>query len=82
MKRATSPTALQHRRRGLNRFQPTTAPLLHAIISQREPPAARAQWILGNWESMLEKFLKVFPHEYKRILNIPKVAQDMVPAAV
>jgi glutamate synthase domain-containing protein 3 len=30
----------------------------------------RAKWILENWDTMLEKFIKVFPHEYKRILNI------------
>jgi glutamate synthase (NADPH) large chain len=29
----------------------------------------RARWILENWEQMLPKFIKVFPHEYKRVLN-------------
>jgi glutamate synthase domain-containing protein 2/glutamate synthase domain-containing protein 1/glutamate synthase domain-containing protein 3 len=29
----------------------------------------RAKWILENWEQMLPKFLKVFPHEYKRVLT-------------
>ncbi len=32
----------------------------------------RARWILENWDSMLPKFVKVFPHEYKRVLGIPK----------
>jgi len=28
----------------------------------------RGKWILENWEQMLPKFIKVFPHEYKRVL--------------
>jgi glutamate synthase domain-containing protein 2/glutamate synthase domain-containing protein 1/glutamate synthase domain-containing protein 3 len=32
----------------------------------------RAKWILENWDAMLPKFLKVFPHEYKRVLGIPR----------
>jgi glutamate synthase domain-containing protein 2/glutamate synthase domain-containing protein 1/glutamate synthase domain-containing protein 3 len=30
----------------------------------------RAKWILENWSSMLPKFIKVFPHEYKRVLKL------------
>ena len=32
----------------------------------------RANWVLENWESMREKFIKVFPHEYKRVLGIER----------
>jgi glutamate synthase domain-containing protein 2/glutamate synthase domain-containing protein 3 len=32
----------------------------------------RAKWILENWSGMLPKFVKVFPHEYKRVLGIPR----------
>jgi glutamate synthase domain-containing protein 3 len=32
----------------------------------------RAAWVLSNWESVLPRFIKVFPHEYKRVLNIPR----------
>ena len=28
----------------------------------------RAKWILENWDAMLPKFVKVFPHEFKRVL--------------
>jgi glutamate synthase (NADPH/NADH) large chain len=38
----------------------------------------RAKWILDNWETMLPKFLKVFPHEYKRVLGIPRVSAALV----
>ena len=37
----------------------------------------RAEWILNNWLSMLPKFVKVFPHEYKRVMNIPRLAEPM-----
>jgi glutamate synthase domain-containing protein 3 len=45
----------------------------------------RAKWILDNWENMLPKFIKVFPHEYKRVLGIPRAlsapASAHTPAA-
>jgi glutamate synthase domain-containing protein 2/glutamate synthase domain-containing protein 1/glutamate synthase domain-containing protein 3 len=28
----------------------------------------RAKWILENWADMLPKFVKVFPHEFKRVM--------------
>jgi glutamate synthase (NADPH/NADH) large chain len=34
----------------------------------------RGQWILENWLQMLPKFVKVFPHEYKRVLGVPRLA--------
>jgi glutamate synthase (NADPH/NADH) large chain len=37
----------------------------------------RAKWILESWEQMLPKFIKIFPHEYRRVL----VARALVPAA-
>jgi glutamate synthase domain-containing protein 3 len=33
----------------------------------------RGQWILENWDWLLPKFVKVFPHEYKRVLGIPRL---------
>ena len=29
----------------------------------------RAKWILENWAAMLPKFVKVFPHEFKRVMK-------------
>ena len=37
----------------------------------------RGQWILENWLSMAPKFVKVFPHEYKRVLGIKRVPQPV-----
>ena len=36
----------------------------------------RGQWILENWAEMLPKFVKVFPHEFKRVLGVPRAAEQ------
>ena len=40
----------------------------------------RGKWILENWLEMLPKFVKVFPHEYKRVLGIEASRLSTVPA--
>ena len=49
--------------------------LLYQLISRHGEltGSPQAKWILGNWESTLPKFIKVFPHELKRVLGIPRV---------
>jgi glutamate synthase (NADPH) large chain len=37
----------------------------------------RGTWILEKWDEMLPKFVKVFPHEYKRVLGVART-QDAV----
>jgi glutamate synthase domain-containing protein 3 len=32
----------------------------------------RADWVLDNFDKMLPKFVKVFPHEFKRVLGVSK----------
>ncbi len=32
----------------------------------------RAKWLLVNWAEAQARFIKVFPHEYKRVLGIPR----------
>ncbi len=32
----------------------------------------RAAWILEHWDDAQPKFIKVFPHEYKRVLGIAR----------
>jgi glutamate synthase domain-containing protein 2/glutamate synthase domain-containing protein 1/glutamate synthase domain-containing protein 3 len=34
--------------------------------------SARGKWILERFGDVLPKFIKVFPHEYKRVLGIPR----------
>jgi len=38
----------------------------------------RAAWILEHWSDAQPRFIKVFPHEYKRVLGIPRVEEFYV----
>jgi glutamate synthase domain-containing protein 3 len=35
----------------------------------------RAKWILENWAELLPRFIKVFPHEFKRVLGMSRRRQ-------
>src|SRR3981081_3275917 len=39
----------------------------------------RARWILENWTDMLSRFVKVFPHEFKRVLGVSRSPQPYIP---
>jgi glutamate synthase domain-containing protein 3 len=56
--------------------------LLHRLISRHGEltDSPQAKWILQNWEATLPKFVKVFPHEYKRVLGIPRVPAGVLMA--
>jgi glutamate synthase domain-containing protein 3 len=49
--------------------------MLYAIINSHVEATAssRGKWVLENWENMLPKFVKVFPHEYKRVLGVGRL---------
>jgi len=38
----------------------------------------RAAWILEHWADAQPRFIKVFPHEYKRVLGVPRVEEFYV----
>jgi glutamate synthase domain-containing protein 3 len=56
--------------------------ILHHLISQHSEltGSPQAKWILENWHATLPKFIKVFPHEYKRVLGIPRVSMEVIAA--
>jgi glutamate synthase (NADPH) large chain len=39
----------------------------------------RAKWILDNWSEQASRFIKVFPHELKRVLGVPRMEQSYIP---
>ncbi|HEX6879699.1 MAG TPA: glutamate synthase large subunit [Terriglobales bacterium] len=41
--------------------------------------SSRARWILQNWAETLPRFVKVFPHEYKRVLGVARSAEKHLP---
>ena len=61
---------------------PVDIETLHRLIQRHSEftSSPQAKWILQNWESMLPKFIKVFPHEYKRVLGIPRVPEGILAA--
>ena len=40
----------------------------------------RAAWILDNWAEALVRFIKVFPHEHKRVLGVTRRRQPYIPS--
>jgi glutamate synthase domain-containing protein 3 len=39
----------------------------------------RAAWVLEHWADAQPRFIKIFPHEYKRVLGIARVEEVYVP---
>jgi glutamate synthase domain-containing protein 3 len=48
--------------------------LLRSLIAKHfeYTGSPRAEWILDNWSAMIPKFVKVFPHEFKRVLEVKR----------
>ena len=55
---------------------------LHRLIARHAEltDSPQAKWILKHWDAMLPKFIKVFPHEYKRVLGIPRIPAGVLAA--
>jgi glutamate synthase domain-containing protein 3 len=50
---------------------------LRNLIQQHVEATAspRGDWVLQNWEAMIPRFVKVFPHEFKRVQGVPRAGQ-------
>jgi glutamate synthase domain-containing protein 2/glutamate synthase domain-containing protein 1/glutamate synthase domain-containing protein 3 len=63
------------------------AALLRSLVERHVEVTGspRGKWVLENWEEMLGRFVKVFPKEYKRVLEARQAAAaaaaSLVPAA-
>jgi glutamate synthase (NADPH/NADH) large chain len=62
--------------------KPADAALVKDLVAQHlaltESP--RAAWILDNWAEALTRFIKVFPHEHKRVLGVSRRRKPYIPA--
>ena len=47
-----------------------------------ETESPRARWILDNFAAMLPQFVKVFPHEFKRVMGLPRSQEQYRPPVV
>jgi glutamate synthase (NADPH) large chain len=56
---------------------------VHSLLTRHRDltGSPRAAWLLANWEEILPRFIKVFPHEYKRVLGAERTAEAYIPAA-
>jgi hypothetical protein len=54
--------------------------LVERHVDYTESP--RGKWILENWAEMLPKFVKVFPHEFKRVMGVPRTQEAVKTMAV
>ncbi|HEV2133093.1 MAG TPA: glutamate synthase large subunit [Terracidiphilus sp.] len=51
----------------------------HLLERHREATGSpRAAWVLEHWASEQAKFIKVFPHEYKRVLGVARTEKVYV----
>jgi len=55
----------------------TVMGLLTRHLELTESP--RAKWILENWPEVRSRFIKVFPHEFKRVLGLNRSPQPYIP---
>jgi glutamate synthase domain-containing protein 2/glutamate synthase domain-containing protein 1/glutamate synthase domain-containing protein 3 len=55
--------------------------MLYSLIERHAELTAspKAKWVLESWESMQDKFIRVFPHEYKRVLSAAGVQARPTP---
>ena len=55
--------------------------LVHDLITRHHQltGSPRAKWILDNWIELLPRFIKVFPHEFKRVLGVSRASQAYIP---
>jgi glutamate synthase domain-containing protein 2/glutamate synthase domain-containing protein 1/glutamate synthase domain-containing protein 3 len=53
---------------------------LHRLVTRHTEftSSRQGKWILQNWEAVLPRFVKVFPHEFKRVLGIPRGQQSVL----
>jgi glutamate synthase domain-containing protein 3 len=56
--------------------------ILHRLVTRHAEftDSPQANWILKHWDTTVQKFVKVFPHEFKRVLGIPRIPTGVLAA--
>jgi glutamate synthase domain-containing protein 3 len=62
-------------------IEPRDIEQLHELIARHQQltGSRRAKKILDTWMEALPRFIKVFPHEFKRVLGVSRSQQQYVP---
>jgi len=63
-------------------MEPADVELVRGLVTRHADltGSGRAKWILDNWQEASGRFIKVFPHEYKRVLGVARSQQAYIPA--
>jgi len=61
--------------------EPRDAKLLRGLVEEhcRLTGSKRARHILDSWAESLPRFIKVFPHEFKRVLGVTRSRDQYIP---
>jgi len=62
-------------------IEPRDVELVHNLVERHFEltVSKRAKQILENWAEMLPRFIKIFPHEFKRVLGVTRTRQQYIP---
>ena len=62
-------------------IEPRDADLVYGLVQRHAEltGSKRAQNILENWQDSLPRFIKIFPHEFKRVLGVTRSRQQYIP---
>jgi len=62
-------------------IEPQDLELLRGLISRHQTltQSRRAKWILDNWQDAVSRFVKVFPHEFKRVMGVSRSERAYIP---
>jgi glutamate synthase domain-containing protein 3 len=62
-------------------IEPPDVGLVRSLIERHYEltGSKRAKNILENWSEMLPRFIKIFPHEFKRVLGVTRSRQQYIP---
>jgi glutamate synthase domain-containing protein 3 len=62
-------------------IEPRDVELIHGLVQKHFEltGSKRAKHILDNWIEMLPRFIKIFPHEFKRVLGVSRTRQPYIP---
>jgi glutamate synthase domain-containing protein 3 len=62
-------------------IEPPDVRLIRELITRHYEltQSKRAKNILDNWTEMLPRFIKIFPHEFKRVLGVTRSRQQYIP---
>jgi glutamate synthase (NADPH) large chain len=62
-------------------IEPRDIELVHGLVQRHYEltGSKRAKNVLDNWLEVLPRFIKIFPHEFKRVLGVSRTRQPYIP---